>query len=71
MNTRPLFICPTYPLFKTIEQMSKCSGIGENTLRNLIKHGDIEYIAVGNKKLIADYSIIEWYERNKIRNQER
>lgn len=51
--------------------MSKCSGIGENTLRDLIKHGDIEYIAVGNKKLIADYSIIEWYERSKIRNEER
>lgn len=51
--------------FKTIEQMSQISGIGENTLRLLIDNGEIDYIPIGNRRLIADKAIWDWYERNK------
>jgi hypothetical protein len=52
--------------FKTIEQMSLISGIGENTLRLLIENGEIDYIPIGNRRLIADSAIWDWYERNKV-----
>lgn len=52
--------------FKTIEQMSSVSGIGENTLRILVENREIDFISVGNRRLIADAAIWEWYERNKI-----
>jgi excisionase family DNA binding protein len=56
----------TLPMLKTIEQMSRISGIGENKLRDLIKNGELEYIQNGNKRLIADSAIWNWYERAKI-----
>ena len=40
---------PVLPMLKTVEQMSKVSGIGENKLR----------------ELIADTAIWDWYERAK------
>ena len=55
----------TNKYFKTIEQMSLISGIGENTLRLFIENGEIDYIPVGNRRLIADTAIWDWYERNK------
>ena len=51
--------------FKTIEQMSLVSGIGKNTLRSLVQTGKIDYISVGNRQLIADCAIWDWYKRNK------
>lgn len=41
-------------------------GIGENTLRLLIENGEIDYIPIGNRRLIADTAIWDWYERKKI-----
>ena len=32
------------PILKTVEQMSRISGIGENRLRELIAKGEIEYV---------------------------
>ncbi|MBE6906985.1 MAG: helix-turn-helix domain-containing protein [Ruminococcaceae bacterium] len=54
------------PLFKTVEQMAKISGIGENTLRRLIESGKVEYIAVGNRKLLTEDAIMAWYRRNRV-----
>jgi len=54
------------PMLKTIEQMSRISGIGENKLRELIDKGEIEYVRNGNRRLLADTAIWDWYERNKI-----
>lgn len=54
------------PLLKTVEQMSRISGIGENKLRELMERGEIEYILNGNRRLLADIAIWDWYERNKI-----
>jgi len=57
---------PVNKFFKTIEQMSLISGIGENTLRRLVESGKIDYIRIGNRRLIADSAIWDWYERNKV-----
>jgi len=60
----PLALANKY--FKTIEQMSLISGIGENTLRLLIENGEIDYIPIGNRRLIPDTAIWDWYKRNKV-----
>lgn len=54
------------PMLKTVEQMSRISGIGENKLRALMDSGELEYIQNGNRRLIADAAIWNWYERSKI-----
>ena len=54
-------------LLKTVEQMSRISGIGENKLRQLIEDRQIEYVENGNRKLLVEAAIWDWYERNKIR----
>ena len=54
------------PMLKTVEQMSRISGIGENRLRELIDNGKIEYVHNGNRRLLADQAIWDWYERNKV-----
>jgi len=53
------------PMLKTVEQMSGISGIGENKLRELMDNGELEYVQNGNRRLIADAAIWEWYERVK------
>ena len=56
---------PLLPMLKTVEQMSKVSGIGENKLRELMDSGELEYIQNGNRRLIADAAIWDWYQRAK------
>ena len=53
------------PMLKTVEQMSRISGIGENKLRELMDSGELEYIQNGNRRLLADVAIWDWYERAK------
>jgi hypothetical protein len=53
------------PMFKTVEQMSKISGIGENRLRALLDEGEIEFIQNGNRRLLADRAIWDWYLKNR------
>jgi len=55
----------TLPMLKTVEQMSRISGIGENKLRDLMVSGELEYIQNGNRRLIADTAIWDWYNRVK------
>ena len=54
------------PMLKTVEQMSRISGIGANKLRELMGNGELEYIQNGNRRLIADSAIWDWYNRAKI-----
>ncbi len=56
---------PVIPMLKTVEQMSKISGIGENKLRELMDKREIEYVQNGNRRLIADSAIWDWYNRAK------
>lgn len=55
-----------FPMLKTVEQMSKISGLGENKLRELMDNGEIEYVQNGNRRLLADSAIWDWYEHHKI-----
>lgn len=55
-----------YPMLKTVEQMSKISGIGANKLRELMDKRELEYVQNGNRRLIADSAIWKWYEDAKI-----
>ena len=57
---------PVLPMLKTVEQMSRISGIGENKLRELMERGELEYIQNGNRRLIADAAIWKWYEKAKV-----
>ena len=54
------------PMLKTVEQMSKISGIGENKLRDMMDKNEIEYVLNGNRRLLADKSIWDWYEHNRV-----
>ena len=54
------------PMLKTVEQMSRLRGIGENRLRELMDKGEIEYIQNGNRRLLADSAIWDWYNRRKV-----
>ena len=54
------------PILKTVEQMSKISGLGENTLRDLLDRGEIDYVPNGNRKLMTEQAILDWYERSKV-----
>ena len=53
------------PMLKTVEQMSRISGIGENKLRELMDNGELEYVQNGNRRLLADTAIWAWYESAK------
>lgn len=59
------------PMLKTVEQMSGLSGLGENKLRDLMDKGEIEYIQNGNRRLLADSAIWDWYNRNKVSVREK
>jgi len=54
------------PMFHTIESMAKISGIGENTLRNLVEDGQIDHLRIGNKRLLTTEAMFDWYQRVKI-----
>ena len=54
------------PMLKTIEQMSLISGIGQCRLREMVENGEIEYVRNGNRFLLADKAIWDWYERNRV-----
>ena len=53
-------------MLKTVEQMSRISGIGENKLRELMEKRELEYVQNGNRRLIADEAIWKWYEQAKM-----
>jgi excisionase family DNA binding protein len=53
------------PMLKTVAQMSRISGLGENKLRELIDNGELEFVQNGNRRLIADTAVWDWYDRAK------
>lgn len=54
-----------HPMFKTVTQMAEISGIGREALRRMMNNGEIDYIPIGNRKLLTDAAMWDWYERNK------
>ena len=52
-------------MLKTVEQMSRVSGIGAKTLRKLMDDGELEFVQNGNRRLLADSAIWDWYNKYK------
>ena len=55
-----------YPIFKTAAQMAIIAGIGENKLRELMDNGELEYLPIGNRRLLTIQAIQDYYARNKV-----
>lgn len=56
---------PFEPMLKTVEQMAVVSGIGENRLRQLMDNGELAFIQNGNRRLISEQAIWDYYNRAK------
>lgn len=52
-------------LLMTPKEMSRVSGIGENTLRDLMATGKLEFLQIGSHRLICEDAIWKYYEQNK------
>jgi hypothetical protein len=59
------------PILKTVEEMSIVSGLGENKLRIMMDQGEIDYIQNGNRRLLTEGAIWDWYERKKVKAIDR
>jgi len=55
------------PMLKTVEQMQTVSGLGVKKLMTMIHNGEIDYIKNGNRYLLTEQAILEWYNRSKVR----
>ena len=53
------------PMLMSAKEMSKICGIGENRLRRLMDEGLLEYLQVGNHRLICEQAIWAYYEHAK------
>ena len=60
-----IIVNPFEPMLKTVEQMAVVSGIGENRLRQLMDNGELEFIQNGNRRLISEQAIWDYYNRAK------
>ena len=59
------------PMLKTVEQMSRISGIGITRLRQLIDKKEVEYVLNGNRALLTEEAILDWYKRNSIKPNDK
>ncbi|MBD5160812.1 MAG: helix-turn-helix domain-containing protein [Oscillibacter sp.] len=55
-----------YPLFLTPEQAAKVSGLGVNRIRQLMDEGNLEYLPVGNRRLLTIQALTDYYQRAKV-----
>ena len=53
------------PFLQSAKEMAKLSGIGENTLRQLMESGKIDYLQIGNRRMLTLGAVRDYYERNK------
>ena len=65
MNTKKNSIVMPTPLLVTAKELPRLSGIGENTIRRLMDEGELEYLLVGNHRLLRVEAILDYYERHK------
>ena len=53
------------PMLMPASMMANVSGIGEATLRTLMAQGEIEYLQIGNHRLLSVNAIWAYYETHK------
>lgn len=59
-------VCPClFCRIKRRGKMALISGIGENKLRQLMADGELEFIQNGNRRLISEQAIWDYYNRAK------
>ena len=64
-TTRQVEHTTAHPMLLTPREMSKRSGIGENTLRQLMAERKIEFLQLGSHRLLCEQAIWDYYNRNK------
>lgn len=64
-NTHTNSVSP-FPLFKTAAEMATVVGIGENKLRELMDKGELEYLPIGNRRLLTVQAVQDYYARHKV-----
>ena len=57
---------PQLPMFCTAEQMAEVTGIGASTIRALMTNQEIDFLQIGNRRLLTEQAFWNWYERVKI-----
>ena len=65
MNTKKNAITMPMPLLVNAKELARLSGIGENTIRRLMDEGELEFLFVGNHRLLRVEAILDYYERHK------
>ena len=65
MNTKKNAVAMPMPLLVTAKELARLSGIGENTIRRLMDEGELEFLFVGNHRLLRVEAILDYYERHK------
>ena len=55
------------PLLVNAKELARFSGIGENTIRRLTDAGELEYLLIGNHRLLRAEAVLDYYERHKTR----
>lgn len=53
------------PMLMPASMMARVSGIGEATLRTLMAQGELEYLQIGNHRLLSVNAIWAYYETHK------
>lgn len=67
-RTEPVEKAPeVQPILKTVDQMCRICGIGENRLRDMMDRHEIDFVSIGNRRLLTESAIWDWYERNKVK----
>ena len=61
---KPQEVC-IVAMLVSAKEMSRISGIGENKLRQMMDDGEIEYLQIGNHRLLRKEAIWDYYERHK------
>ena len=56
-------------LFWTLHECSLVSGIGESSLRKLVEDGLIDYLPVGEKKMVSKEALLRYYEAHKVKKK--
>ena len=65
MNAKKNPITMSTPLLVTAKELARLSGIGENTIRRLMDEGELEFLLVGNHRLLRVEAVLDYYERHK------
>lgn len=65
MNKKKTATTMPMPLLVTAKELARFSGIGENTIRRLMDEGELEYLLVGNHRLLRAEAVLDYYERHK------